>query len=353
MKIRRTEHLKAKPDLDGPLGFGQYFTDHMATAYYRGLEQGWEEPEIVPYGPFSLDPAASVLHYGQAIFEGMKAFKQEDGRVVLFRPAFNWQRMKKSAERLCMEFLDEESFIQAIADLVRLDHAWIPTRPGASLYIRPTLLGIEPFLGVRPSNRYLFYVILSPVGAYYREGWSPLRIWVEQEYLRAAPGGLGETKAAANYAGSLKAAQRAKEKGFSQVLWLDVSRQYIEEVGTMNVFFVFADEVVTPQLSGTILGGGMRDAVLTILREWDLPVRERQLSLNEILQGQRSGRLKEAFGTGTAAVISPIGELAMNDTTLQINGGKTGELAARLYEEIVGIQMGRVMDRHRWLMALN
>ena len=346
ISVIKSANFKVKPESTA-LGFGKFFTDHMFVAKYSAIS-GWSGAGVVPYALFQLDPGASVLHYGQALFEGMKAFKQQDGKVVLFRPEFNWKRMCEGADRLCMVYPPKDLFLQGIQELVKVDAGWIPDNPG-SLYIRPTLIGTEAFLGVRPSDEILFFVILSPVGNYYAEGTAPIKIWIEKNYLRAAPGGLGSTKAAANYATSLKAALEAKKKGYAQVLWLDHLREDVEEVGTMNVFFVFENEIVTPSLDGTILGGGVRSSVIEILKSWNLPVVERKLKLNDIIAASKNGTLKEAFGTGTAAVISPIGELASDDIKIILNHGEVGPLAQRLYAEITDIQYGRKVDLRGWL----
>jgi branched-chain amino acid aminotransferase len=337
----------AKPDPTN-LGFGKYFTDHMFLAKYS-KDKGWHDAKICPREALPLDPAASVLHYGQALFEGMKAFKQEDGKIALFRPEFNWQRLCDGAERLCMVAPPKELFLKGIEELVKFDQDWIPTNKNTSLYIRPTLIGTEGFLGVRPSEEFLFFVILSPVGSYYAEGAAPVKIWVETDYLRAAPGGLGATKAAANYAGSLKAAFKAKQKGYSQVLWLDVNHEYIEEVGTMNVFFVFKNEIVTPALDGTILSGGVRDSVIRLLKATGQKVTERKIKIRELTDAQTKCELLEMFGTGTAAVISPVGELASQDWKLSISEQKMGPVAANLYSQLTRMQYGQTADTFSWL----
>lgn len=342
--------FKTKPN-PNTLGFGKYFTDHMFTAKYT-TEKGWHDGVVSPYAKFEIDPGASVLHYGQALFEGMKAFKQADGKIALFRPEFNWNRMVAGADRLCMEAPPKELFLNGIKELVKVDQDWIPAEPG-SLYIRPTLIGTEAFLGVRPSHEMLFFAILSPVSSYYSEGSAPLNIWIESKYLRAAPGGLGATKAAANYATSLKAALEAKAKGYAQVLWLDYLREHIEEVGTMNIFFVFENEIVTPSLDGTILGGGIRESVIQLLKSWNLPIVERKLKLSEVLEASKNGTLKEAFGTGTAAVISPIGELASESFKLKVSqNGQKGELSQKIYDELTGVQYGHRKDTLNWLQEL-
>lgn len=349
IEIRTTSSPRVKPK--EKLGFGKYFSDHMFLMEYSGGR--WQQPRIEPYGPLAIEPGASVLHYAQCLFEGMKAFRGKNGRVRLFRPRFNAERLNKGADRLCMPNVPVEAFEAAVEQLVKLDADWVPTAQGASLYIRPTLIGTESYLGVRPAEKYLFFVITSPVDAYYAEGFAPVKIWIEEEYIRAAPGGLGDVKAGANYACSLKASLAAKAKGYSQVLWLDaVSHRNVEEVGTMNVFFRFKDKVVTPALSGTILGGGTRDCVLQVLREWKVPVEERPLSLAEVLEADTKGELLEVFGTGTAAVITSVGELATRTRKLQPGGGKVGELTQRLYDEITAIQYGEKPDTHGWIQEL-
>ncbi|WP_413612612.1 branched-chain amino acid aminotransferase [Bdellovibrio sp. HCB-110] len=351
ISIERTSAPKQKPSADS-LGFGRFFTDHMFTAFYS-TKKGWYDAKITPYQPLPLDPGASVLHYGQALFEGMKAFAHEDGKCVMFRPEFNWQRMVDGAERLCMQAPPKELFLQGISELIKVDKEWIPREKGSSLYIRPTLIGTEAFLGVRPADEYLFFTILSPVGSYYGNDNKPVKIWVEEELVRAAPGGLGATKAAANYAASLKAALNAKKNSYAQVLWLDVNREYVEEVGTMNVFFVFEDEIVTPALGGTILGGGTRNSIVTLLKKQNKNITERKISINEVREGEKTGRLKEIFGTGTAAVISPVGELAAKDWKITVNNGEIGPVASYLYEELTGIQQGVKPDTNNWLYHIS
>jgi branched-chain amino acid aminotransferase len=336
------------------LGFGKYFTDHMFITEYSEL-LGWHAPRIVPYQSLRLDPGAAVLHYGQAIFEGMKVFRGVDGKVRLFRPEMNHRRMVASAERLCMKFVDLDIFIESILRLVRTDIDWVPSKNGTALYLRPTLIGSEAFLGVRPAEAFIYYVIASPVGGYYGENIETVKIWVEREYSRAAPGGIGMTKAGGNYAASLKAATEAKKRGFAQVLWLDSSeKHYVEEVGTMNVFFVIGDEVVTPPLGGTILPGVTRDSVIELLRARGTKITERQISLDEIIEAHKRGDLKEAFGSGTAASISPIGALGFgtNSELMTINNGKVGEISKELYETLTDIQYGRRADEFGWTMEI-
>lgn len=350
ISTKKTEAPRAKVPAH-QLGFGRVFSDHMYLLDYA--EGKWSHPRIEPYGPLSLDPGAAVLHYAQCLFEGMKAFRGRDGHLRLFRPSFHADRMAKGAARLCMPPVPPEIFLDAIRNLVRLDGEWVPEARGAALYLRPTLIGTEAFLGVRPAEKYLFFVITSPVGAYYAEGFNPVKIWVEEEYIRAAPGGLGAVKAGANYAASLSAFVEAKAKGFSQVLWLDaLERRKVEEVGTMNVFFRLRDEVVTPPLSGTILNGATRDCVLHILRDWKMPVREREITLDEVIHAYDRGDLLEIFGSGTAAVVSPVGELATATRKIRPGDGKVGELTQRLFDEITAIQYGEKPDPYGWVEKL-
>ncbi len=323
----------------------------MFVAKYSAEKQ-WHDLKITPFQDLKLSPTACVLHYGQALFEGLKAYRRADGKVGLFRPEFNWKRMVEGSQRLCMQAPPKEIFLEAVKQLVQLDQEWVPAAAHSSLYIRPTLIATEGYLGIRPANEYLFFIILSPVGPYYQEGLAPTKIWIEKEFVRAAPGGLGSTKAAANYAGSLKASENAKANGFTQVLWLDIHKKYIEEVGTMNVFFVFDDEIVTPGLDGTILGGKIRDTAIQILRAKGYNVQERKLSLAELIQSNEAGHLKEVFGTGTAAVISPVGRLASDDFNITINEGKTGKISEYLYKELTDIQYGRTHDSNSWTVLV-
>lgn len=350
LRTTLTQKPKAIPPAD-QLGFGKYFTDHMFIAKFRQGE-GWYEKSIVPYGPLALDPAASVLHYGQALFEGLKAYCQESGGIAFFRPEFNQKRMAQGADRLCLEAPPMDLFMEALQELVKVDQRWVPSAPYTSLYIRPTLIGSEGFLGVRPSRETTFFVILSPVGAYYSNGFNPVKIWCEEKDLRAAPGGLGHTKAGANYAASLKAGEEAKKKGYSQVLWLDVEHKGIEEVGTMNVFFVFKDEVVTPALQGTILAGGTRDSVIQLLKHQGHKVTERKITITEVVDRLNKGELVEMFGTGTAAVISPVGALQYQGQEYIINNNQTGPLSLDIFNKIVGIQTGKLKDEFGWTVPL-
>lgn len=342
---------KEKPD-QGKLGFGTYFTDHMFVMHWN-REKGWHNAEIYPYRNFSIDPAAMVFHYGQEIFEGLKAYLGEDGQILLFRPEDNLNRMNDSALRLCMPRLPVENVLKAMKALVYLDRDWIPEAQGATLYIRPTMIATEPALGLRPSEEYIFFIIMSPVGAYYKEGFNPVRIYVEDTYVRAVNGGVGEAKTGGNYAASVRALTEAQKKGYTQVLWLDaIERKYVEEVGTSNIFFVIGDEVITPPLAGTILPGITRDSVLKLAREKGFKTTERRISIDEVVAASESGDLKEIFSTGTAAVISPIGELCYQDRIISINDGKSGEVATLFFTEIQAIQRGQREDTHDWLVRV-
>jgi branched-chain amino acid aminotransferase len=349
--IEQSKAPKQKPDQNN-LGFGNYFTDHMFIMdYTEGV--GWHDPRIIPYQPLMMDPATMVLHYGQAIFEGLKAYQAQDGRVLLFRPHQNMARVNISNDRLCIPPIDVDFGVEAIKTLVKLEKDWIPQAEGTSLYIRPFIIATDPFLGVRPSLTYKFIIILSPVGAYYPEGINPVKIYIESKYVRAVKGGIGFAKTPGNYAASLKSQEEAQEKGYTQVLWLDgVERKYIEEVGTMNVFFKIDGKVITPSLEGSILAGITRDSSIALLHHWGIPVEERRISIEEIYQAQKDGKLEEAFGTGTAAVISPIGSLNWNGNIITINNGQTGELSKRIYDTITGIQSGKIEDPFGWTVLV-
>jgi len=351
IKIEKTQHPKPKPDQNA-LGFGQIFTDHMFMLDYEE-GKGWYNPRIVPYGPLQLDPSIMIVHYGQATFEGLKAYRTKNNEINLFRPYANMERMNISNERLCIPALDVDFAVEAIKKVVEVDQDWIPEAEGTSLYIRPFIFATDPYLGVRPSHTYYFMVILSPVGAYYPEGINPVKIYVEDTYVRAVKGGLGFTKTPGNYAASLKAQEVAHEKGYTQVLWLDgVEKKYIEEVGTMNVFFKIDGVVVTPALEGSILAGITRDSTIKLLQHWGVPVEERRISIDEIYAAHAHGKLDEAFGTGTAAVISPIGELNYEGKMISINDGKIGEISAKVYDTITGIQSGGLTDPFGWVVKV-
>jgi branched-chain amino acid aminotransferase len=351
IRITRTTAPKPRPR-DSQLGFGTVFTDHMFLMDFQE-EKGWYDPRVEPYGPLSLEPATAVLHYAQALFEGLKAFRGRDGRVRLFRPQKHAERLNHTARRVCIPPIDPDMALTSWRTLVDVDREWVPSAVGTSLYIRPTIIASEPFLGVRPAKQYLYYVILSPVGAYYPEGINPVKIKVIDHHVRAVPGGVGEAKTGGNYAASLYAAEEAKREGFTQVLWLDgVHRKYIEEVGTMNLMMKIGDEIITPPLSGTILPGVTRDSALTLTREWGLRVSERPITIDEVREAAHRGTLREVWGTGTAAVISPVGELTHRGERIVINGGKIGELTQRLYDAIVGIQYGTAPDTRGWTVQV-
>lgn len=348
IKVNLATKLKEKPTDESKLAFGKVFTDHMLLIDYD-TNRGWHNARIEAYGYLRLDPAAACLHYGQEIFEGLKAYYGKDGGIYLFRAVDNFKRLNYSARRVCMPELDVDLAMEALKKLILVDREWIPKSRGTSLYIRPTMIATEAFLSVHPASNYLFYIIIGPVGSYYREGLNPVKIYVEDKYVRAAAGGTGDTKTAGNYANSLLAAEEAKKKGFTQVLWLDgCEKRWVEEVGTMNMFFVIDDEIITAPLTGSILGGITRDSVIRIVRHWGLNMKERLVSIDEVVAAATSGRLREAFGTGTAAVISPVGHITYKDKDYVIAGGKMGELSQKLYDEIVAIQYAEKPDPYAW-----
>ena len=346
IKITKTASPAQRPE--GDLGFGKYFTDHMFCMNYNS-EQGWHDPRIVPFENLSLSPATAVFHYGQAMFEGLKAYPGDGGKMYLFRPEKNGERINQSSDRLCMPEIPVEDFCEAVRALVKVDADWMPKNPGESLYIRPFIIATDRAVCINPSKTHLFTIILSPSGPYFGDsGLTPVGIWVEDTYVRAAAGGVGATKTGGNYAASLAAQKKAVQQGFSQVLWLDgIERKYIEEVGAMNIFFKVGDKVLTPALSDSILPGITRDSVITLCKDWGLEVEERQISIDEIVAAQKSGQLKEVFGTGTAAVIAPIGKLHYKGKLLLI-GEVAGELSTKLYDTITGIQYGKLEDVHGW-----
>ena len=348
IKITKTTNPQPKPAKGQKLGFGKIFTDHMFVMNYTE-GKGWHDPRIEPFHNISLSPAAMVYHYGQEMFEGLKAYKGPDGNVFLFRPDMNAKRTNATNDRLVIPQLPVEDFVQAVAAVVDVDRDWVPTEPGTSLYIRPFIIATDEFLGVAPSKTYLFMVILSPSGAYYESGLAPVGIWIEDEYVRAVRGGIGFAKTGGNYAASLIAQQKAHDAGYSQVLWLDgVERKYIEEVGAMNIFFKIAGKIVTPRLNGSILPGITRNSVLQLCRDWGYEVEERKISAEELLEAQSNGTLEECFGTGTAAVISPVGKLRYKDDVMTINGGDIGPVSQKLYDTITGIQTGILPDEKGW-----
>ncbi|MDD5602740.1 MAG: branched-chain amino acid aminotransferase [Eubacteriales bacterium] len=347
-KIIKTTSPKSRPDQNN-LGFGKYFTDHMFIMDYTE-GKGWHDPRIVPYGPLPLEPSTMVLHYGQAIFEGLKAYKAKDGSIQLFRPYKNMERINISNTRMCIPQIDPETCVRAVKAIVDTDRDWIPTAEGTSLYIRPFIFATDAYLGVKPSSTYKFMIIMSPVGAYYPQGINPVKIYVESKYVRAVKGGTGFAKTPGNYASSIKAQMEAYEKGYIQVLWLDgIERKYIEEVGSMNVFFKINGEIITPSLEGSILAGITRDSSIFLLKKWGYKVTERRISIDEIFTAHKNSALEEAFGTGTAAVISPIGELNRDGNSIIINNNEIGPTSMNLYNTITGIQSGTVKDEAGWI----
>lgn len=348
-----TAKEKLKPLFDDPLklAFGRNFTDHMFSMNYSG--SGWHNPNIKPFQPLVLSPAANVFHYSQEVFEGQKAYKSKKNEILLFRPQENARRLNRSLQRLCMPEIPEELFLEAECELLKLEERWIPTQIGTSLYMRPTVIGTEAALGVKPSNEYLFYIILSPVGPYFKEGFNPIGLWVSDTYSRAGSGGTGEAKTGGNYAGSLLATREATQKGYSQVLWLDAGEHsFVEEVGAMNIFFVLDGKLVTPALSGTILHGITRKSVLELAPELGLPVEERRIAIEEVIDEIHSGKLTEIFGAGTAAVISPVGKIAFQGREYIINGNQTGPWAQKLFATLTGIQYGEIEDKHGWVFMV-
>lgn len=348
IRIEKTTCPKEKPGQDNPLVFGTIFTDHMFEMdYVEG--QGWIDPRVVPYHKLELEPSCMVFHYGQEMFEGLKAYKAEDGRVLLFRPDKNIERANRSNRRLCIPEIPEDLFLEALKTVVKVDQDWIPTKPGTALYIRPFVIATDPFLGVRPSHTYKFMIILSPVGAYYASGLDPVKIWIEDEYVRAVKGGIGEAKTGGNYVASLASQVKAHDEGYAQVLWLDgVHRKYIEEVGAMNIFFKINGTVVTPALNGSILPGVTRDSAIQLCKQWGIPVEERRISVDEVVKTAESGEMEECFGTGTAAVVSPVGELRYEQEKMPISGNHIGELTQRIYDTITGIQLGKIEGPEGW-----
>ena len=348
IKICKTDSPKAKPADESKLGFGKIFTDHMFIMDYN-KQDGWHNGRIVPFGPIAIHPASTVLHYGAEIFEGMKAYRAVDGSIRMFRPLENVKRLIQSAERLCLPTLDEEGCLEILNTIVELEKDWVPHSEGTSLYLRPYMFGNDPHLGVHAVNNATFVVICSPVGAYYAEGIKPVKIAIESQDVRAVRGGTGYAKCGGNYAASLRAGQRAEENGYTQVLWLDgVERKYIEEVGAMNVMFKINGKIVTPMLSGSILPGITRKSCIELLRSWGYEVEERLFSVDELFEAAENGTLEEAWGTGTAAVVSPIGQLYYNGKAYVVSGNEIGATTQKLYDNLTGIQWGKVKDENGW-----
>lgn len=351
ISVTKANRLKEKPDAS-KLGFGTIFTDHMFNMDYS-VEAGWFNPRVEPYAAIQMDPATMVLHYGQAVFEGLKAYRTASGAIQLFRPADNFKRLNRSNHLLCIPEFDETLALEGLKELIRVEQDWVPGAPGTSLYIRPTIVAMDPFLGVRASHTYRFFIILCPVGAYYAAGFNPVKIWVTRNHVRAVRGGVGEAKTLGNYAASLYAADVAHKHGYTQVLWLDgVEQKYIEEVGAMNIFFMIDDELITPALNGSILPGITRYSVLALARSWGIKTTERRISIDELMDAHSSGKLQEIFGSGTAAVISPVGELKYGDTVISITDGKVGPMANRLYQAITDIQYGKAPDPMGWIVPV-
>ena len=352
IRIELTKSPKAKPTDESALGFGKIFTDHMFIMDYK-TGKGWHDARIVPYGNIEFSPAAMCLHYGQEVFEGLKAYRTADGEIQLFRPEENFKRLNLSNERLVIPAIDEEFALHALKELIKIEKDWVPHSEGASLYIRPFIIACDPFLGVRPGDEYKFIIILSPSGAYYSTGLNPVSIYVEEKYVRAVKGGMGYAKTGGNYAASLIGQDEAHKQNYSQVLWLDgVEKKYIEEVGAMNMFFIIDGEVLTPELVGSILPGITRKSTIELCKSWGMKVSERRITIQEIADAYKAGKLEEAFGTGTAAVISPVGHLKWGDMVMEINGNKIGPVSQKLYDTMTGIQYGRLPDEKGWIVKV-
>lgn len=352
LQILPVETPKQLIEDENDLVFGKLFTDRMFVMEFD-RDKGWHSARIQPYGPIQLDPAAVVLHYSQEIFEGLKAFRRPNGDVAMFRPEDNVARFNRSARRMCMPEVDEQFFLDSMLELIRMEERWIPHNEGTSLYIRPTMIATEAMLGVHPADKYLCYVILSPVGAYYKGGIAPVKIWISDFYVRAAEGGTGEAKTGGNYAASLYAAQEAAKNGYDQVLWLDAKeKRYVEEVGSMNMLFLYDGKIVTSPLRGTVLDGITRRSTLTLAKELGYEIEERAMSVDEIMEGVENGRLTEAFGTGTAVVISPVGSFCYKDKCVQLGDGNPGKLTMELYNKLTNIQYGKQEDKYNWVTML-
>ncbi len=352
IRIELTKSPKAKPTDESALGFGKIFTDHMFIMDYTA-GKGWHDARIVPYGNIEFSPAAMCLHYGQEVFEGLKAYRTADGEIQLFRPEENFKRLNLSNERLVIPAIDEEFALHALKELLKIEKDWVPHSEGASLYIRPFIIACDPFLGVRPGDEYKFIIILSPSGAYYSTGLNPVSIYVEEKYVRAVKGGMGYAKTGGNYAASLIGQDEAHKQNYSQVLWLDgVEKKYVEEVGAMNMFFIIDGEVLTPELVGSILPGITRKSTIELCKSWGMKVSERRITIQEIADAYKAGKLEEAFGTGTAAVISPVGHLKWGDMVMEINGNKIGPVSQKLYDTMTGIQYGRLPDEKGWIVKV-
>ena len=351
LTVTEAEKLKEKPD-QSKLGFGTIFSDHMFSMDYTP-DKGWHAFRVEPYAPMALEPSTMFLHYAQGAFEGLKAYRTDSGNIQLFRPQENFKRLNRSCRRLCIPEIDEDFALDVLKKLLAIEKDWVPGQPETSLYIRPTIIAMDPYLGVRASYTYRFFIILSPVGSYYPEGFNPVKIQVTRDYVRAVRGGVGEAKTPGNYAASILAAEKAHKEGYSQVLWLDgVEQKYLEEVGSMNIFFVIADEIVTPELNGSILPGITRNSVIKLAKHWNDKVAERKISIDELMQTHASGKLQEVFGAGTAAIISPVGEIKYGDQVITIAGGEVGPVARKYYNAITDIQYGKAEDPLGWIVAV-
>lgn len=352
ISITKTANPNPRPTDESKLGFGRIFTDHMFLMDYSEGE-GWHDARIVPFGPLPTHPASTVFHYGAEVFEGLKAYRNQEGGIQLFRPEENVKRLNNSAARLCLPTLDEEGALDIIKTLVELEKDWVPRSEGTSLYIRPFIYGNDPHLGVHAVKNAVFAIICSPVGAYYAEGLNPVKIAIESTDVRAVRGGTGEAKCGGNYAASLRAGQKAEENGYTQVLWLDgVERKYIEEVGAMNVMFKIVGKIVTPALMGSVLPGITRKSCIQLLKSWGYEVEERQLSVDELFDAAKSGLLEEAWGTGTAAVVSPIGNLFYEGKEYTVCDNQIGDLTQKLYDNLTGIQWGKIKDDFNWIVKV-
>ena len=352
IKVEKNPNPKAKPTDESKLGFGQIFTDHMFIMEYDE-GQGWHDARIVPYAPFELDPACVVFHYAQEIFEGMKAYRTADNKIQLFRPDCNAKRMQDSADRLCIPQIPVEDYVQAAKALVEVEQDWVPHTEGASLYIRPFVFGTDVTLGVHASKKYIFSIICSPSGPYYTEGINPIKIYVEDDFIRAAPGLTGFTKCGGNYAASIKAGDMAEKAGFAQVLWLDgVEKKYVEEVGSMNIMFKIDGKIYTAACEGTVLPGVTRRSIIDLCKDWGYEVVEGKLAIADVMEAGHNGKLEEVFGCGTAAVVSPVKELKWKDDVVHISDDKIGPLTQKLYDTLTGIQWGTVEDKYNWIVPV-
>ncbi len=352
IRMELTNAPKEKPADETKLGFGHFFTDHMFIMNYE-TGKGWHDARIVPYQNISLSPAAMCLHYGQEVFEGLKAYRTAEGKIQLFRPEENFKRLNTSNSRMVIPEIPENDALEALMTLLNVERDWVPHTEGASLYIRPFVIAVDPYVGVRPADQYMFMIILSPSGAYYSTGLNPVKIYVENNYIRAVRGGTGYVKTAANYAISLAGQEEAHRQNYEQVLWLDgVEQKYVEEVGSMNIFFVIDGEIITPELTGSVLPGITRKSAIEICRKNGYKVTERKISIQEIADAYDAGKLDEVFGTGTAAVVSPVGHLKWNEKIMEINDNEIGNISQMLYDTMTGIQWGKIPDEYGWTVEL-